>query len=73
MKKQKSTIDMADKQRIRLSRILLEPVNVAEEKDHWIHTDNKTLDSLLKGIQDAEEGHLQDLGLFSKYTQGAKD
>lgn len=50
-------------------KIVLEPVIQVPEKDHWIYKDPEALTSLLKGIKDAEEGHLYDLGSFEKYAK----
>lgn len=50
-------------------RIILEPVIQVPEKDHWIYKDPKALESLLRGIKDAEEGRLHDLGSFAKYAE----
>jgi hypothetical protein len=90
LRKQKNTVNMDDKQRISLTRVLskeekdnfstfriyreggkivLEPVCQVPEKDHWIYKDPKALKSLLKGIKDAEEGRLHDLGSFAKYAK----
>ena len=89
MKKHSPTVNMDEKQRVCLSRVLskeereylssfriyrdhgkivLEPVVQVPEKDHWIYKDPKALKSLLKGIKDAEEGRLHDLGSFAKYA-----
>ena len=54
-------------------RIVLEPVAIVPEKDHWIYRDKQALDSLMKGIKDAEEGRLQDLGSFAKYAKDDED
>lgn len=88
--KQKATVNMDDKQRISLTRVLskeeresfnsfriyreggkiiLEPVCQVPEENHWIYKDPEALKSLLKGIKDAEEGRLNDLGSFAKYAQ----
>ncbi len=90
MRKHTSTVNMDDKQRVCLTRILskderdnfssfrmyregakivLEPVCLVPEKDHWIYKDPKALASLMKGIKDAEEGRLHDLGSFAKYAK----
>lgn len=90
MRKQKHTVNMDDKQRICLTRILskeerenfssfriyrkgativLEPVVEVPAQDHWIYKDPKALASLMKGIKDAEEGKLHDLGSFAKYAK----
>lgn len=90
MRKQETTVNMDDKQRVCLTRILskeerdnynsfrlyreggkivLEPVFQVPEKDHWIYKNPKALKSLMKGIKDAEEGRLHDLGSFSKYAK----
>lgn len=90
MRKEKVTVNMDDKQRICLTRVLskderenfnsfriyrqegkivLEPVAQVPEKDHWIYKDRKALASLMKGIKDAEEGRLHDLGSFAKYAE----
>lgn len=53
-------------------KIVLEPVCQVPEKDHWIYKDPKALASLMKGIQDAEEGRLHDLGSFAKYAKEKK-
>jgi len=50
-------------------KIVLEPVCQVPEKDHWIYKDPKAFASLMKGIKDAEEGHLHDLGSFAKYAE----
>lgn len=50
-------------------KIVLEPVCQVPEKDHWIYKDRKALASLMKGIKDAEEGRLHDLGSFAKYAK----
>ena len=47
-------------------KIVLKPVAQAPEKDHWIYKDQKALTSLMRGIKDAEEGRLYNLGSFSK-------
>lgn len=94
MRKQKSTVNMDDKQRICLTRVLskderenfssfriyreegkiiLEPVAEVPEKDHWIYKDRKALASLMKGIKDAEEGRLHNLGSFAKYVEEDED
>lgn len=49
-------------------KIVLEPVFQVPEKDHWIYKDPKALNSLLKGIKDAEEGRLHDLGSFADHA-----
>ena len=49
-------------------KIILEPIAEVPEKDHWIYKNPKALKSLLKGIKDAEEGRLHDLGSFAKYA-----
>jgi hypothetical protein len=49
-------------------KIILEPVAEVPLKDHWIYKNPKALKSLLKGIKDAEEGRLHDLGSFAKYA-----
>lgn len=54
-------------------KIILEPVVQVPEQDHWIYKDEKTLNSLLKGIRDAEEGRLIDLGSFADYADEGKD
>ena len=54
-------------------KIVLEPVCQVPEKDHWIYKDPKALASLMKGIKDAEEGRLQDLGSFAKYAKENDD
>jgi len=90
MKKQQVTVNMDQKQRICLTRMLtkeerenfssfriyreagkivLEPVVQVPEKDHWIYKDPKALASLMKGIKDAEEGRLNDLGSFAQYAE----
>jgi len=90
MKKQTSRVNMDDKHRISLTRVLsaeerenfssfriyreggkivLEPVFEVPEKDHWIYKDPKAFASLMKGIRDAEEGRLHDLGSFAKYAK----
>ena len=50
-------------------KIVLEPIAQVPEKDHWIYKDRKALASLMKGIKDAEEGRLHDLGSFAKYAE----
>ncbi len=50
-------------------RIILEPVIEVPAKGHWIYKDPEALTSLLKGIRDAEEGRMHDLGSFAKYAQ----
>lgn len=47
---------------------MLESLAIGPEKDHWIYKDKKYLESLLKGIKDAEEGRVHDLGSFAKYA-----
>ncbi len=54
-------------------KIILEPVAEVPEKDHWIYKDRKALASLMKGIKDAEEGRLHDLGSFAKYAEDDED
>ena len=51
------------------AKIILEPVIEIPKKDHWIYKDPKALASLMKGIKDAEEGRLYDLGSFAKYAK----
>ena len=88
-RKQKVTVNMDDKQRVCLTRVLsteereyfssfrvyrdggkiiLEPVCQVPEEDHWIYKDPDALKALMKGIKDAEEGRLHDLGSFEQYT-----
>lgn len=50
------------------AKIVLEPVAEVPLKDHWIYKDPKALASLMKGIKDAEEGRVHDLGSFGKYA-----
>lgn len=50
------------------AKIILEPVVEVPEKDHWIYKDPKAFASLMKGIKDAEEGRLHNLGSFAKYA-----
>ncbi len=50
-------------------KIVLEPVCQVPEKDHWIYKDPEALASLMKGIKDAEDGKLHDLGSFAKYAK----
>ena len=50
-------------------KIVLEPIAEIPSKDHWIYKDPKALESLMKGIKDAEEGRLHDLGSFAKYVK----
>jgi len=90
MRKQTATVNMDNKYRICLTRLLskkerelfnsfriywegakivLEPVIEIPEKDHWIYQDPKSLASLMKGIKDAEEGRVKDLGSFAKYAE----
>lgn len=52
-------------------KIVLEPVVSVPEKDHWIYKDPEALASLMRGIRDAEEGRVHDLGSFAEYA--AKD
>ena len=40
--------------------------NKEKAKDHWINKDPEALASLKKGIKDAEEGRLHDLGSFAQ-------
>ncbi len=54
-------------------KIILEPVAEVPEKDHWIYKDRKALASLMKGIKEAEEGRMHDLGSFAKYAEDDKD
>lgn len=89
MKKQTRTVNMDDKQRVSLARILskeekenhypfriyregakiiLEPVIEVPAKDHWIYENPDALASLMKGIKDAEDGKLYDLGSFAQYV-----
>lgn len=89
MRKQICTVNMDDRQRVSLTRILskeekenhypfrmyregakivLEPVIEVPAKDHWIYEDPDALASLMKGIKDAEEGRLNDLGSFAQYV-----
>ncbi len=49
-------------------KIILEPVIEVPQKDHWIYKNPKAFASLIKGIQDAEEGRLHDLGSFAQYA-----
>ena len=48
---------------------MLEPVVEIPAKDHWIYKNPKALASLMRGIKDAEEGRLHDLGSFGKYAK----
>ena len=47
------------------AKIVLEPVIEVPAKDHWIYENPDALASLMKGIKDAEEGRLRDLGSFA--------
>lgn len=89
MGKQTPTVNMDNKHRVCLTRLLskkerelfssfriywkgakivLEPVIEIPAKDHWIYNDPKALASLMKGVKDAEEGRIKDLGSFAKYA-----
>lgn len=50
------------------AKIILEPVVEVPQKDHWIYKNPKAFASLIKGIKDAEEGRLHDLGSFAQYA-----
>ena len=50
------------------AKIILEPVVEVPQKDHWIYKNPKAFASLMKGIKDAEEGRLHDLGSFAEYA-----
>jgi hypothetical protein len=50
-------------------RIILEPVIQVPAEDHWLYNNPEALASLMKGIKDAEEGRLHDLGSFEKYAK----
>jgi hypothetical protein len=39
------------------------------EKGHWLYKNPDALRSVLKGIRDAEEGKLYDLGSFAEYAK----
>ena len=50
------------------AKIILEPVVEVPQKDHWIYKNPKAFASLMKGIKDAEEERLHDLGSFAQYA-----
>ncbi len=49
-------------------RIILEPMAEVPARELWLHQNDKALKSLQKGIQDANEGKLCDLGSFAEYA-----
>lgn len=49
-------------------KIVLEPIAEVPPKGHRIYNNPDALHSLMKGIKDAEEGKLFDLGSFAKYA-----
>ncbi len=49
-------------------KIVLEPVIEVPAKDHWIYKNPEALTSLMRGMNDAEEGRLHDLGSFAQYA-----
>lgn len=51
------------------SKIVLEPVVSVPEKDHWIYKDPEAFASLMRGIKEAEEGRVHDLGSFAEYAK----
>jgi hypothetical protein len=55
------------------AKIILEPVVEVPQKDHWIYKNPKAFASLMKGIKDAEEGRLHDLGSFAQYADEDAD
>lgn len=44
---------------------ILKSVSLVTERDHWVYKNSKAFSSLMKGIKDAKEGRLHDLGSFS--------
>lgn len=54
-------------------KIVLEPVVEVPPQDHWIYKDPEALASLMRGIKDAEEGRMHDLGSFAKYATDDED
>ncbi len=89
MHKQTSKVNMDNKHRICLNRVLskeeretfssfriyreggkivLEPIMEFPTQDHWIYKNPEALASLMRGIKDAEEGRMHDLGSFAQYA-----
>lgn len=94
MHKHTSKVNMDNKHRICLNRILskeeretfnsfriyreggkivLEPIMEVPTQDHWIYKNPEALTSLMKGIKDAEEGRMHDLGSFAQYATEDED
>lgn len=49
-------------------RIILEPLIEVSAKDHWIYKNPEALSSLMRGIKEAEEGHISQVDIdFSQF------
>ncbi len=44
-------------------KIVLEPMEAVPEKEAWLYKNPKALQSVIKGIKDAQEGKIKELNL----------
>ena len=49
-------------------QILLDPIVNIPEKEVWLWKNQSALDSLKRGLEEAEAGKTQDLGSFAEYA-----
>lgn len=52
----------------RSGQILLDPIVNIPEKEVWLWKNQSTLNSLKRGLKEAEAGETQDLGSFAEYA-----
>ena len=51
-----------------LGQILLDPIATIPEKEIWLWRNQSALESLKRGLEEAEAGETHDLGSFAEYA-----
>lgn len=51
-----------------LGQILLDPIVNIPEREIWLWKNQSALNSLKRGLEEAEAGEIEDLGSFAEYT-----
>ena len=55
-------------------KIVLDPLVEIPAREHWIHKKPEVLASLMRGMDDAKEGHIVDLDIdFSEFLDDEED
>jgi hypothetical protein len=54
-------------------KILLEPFSEIPSREKWLFDNKKALDSVSRGLTDAQEGRVSSRGSFSQYAEDDED